>query len=301
LKNIGKHCMRNAAALTVLIGMAAGGVSADESGKRAADSSPGKISGDMVLVTVNGQPITRALFDVLVKARSGQVNPYDEEEQAETSTVALDKVDKKTVFDDLVSMEVLAQHARERGIHLRPEILAEAELQYKTLLQQELVRELIGQTKIDQADIMARYAARKPERSYKLSHILVKSEEQAKALIRQLNKGARFQELARKNTLDGNTKKDGALGWMMASQLEANFSEAAEQLQPGHYAQQPLQTPYGWHVIMLHAARDLEKPSFATARTWLRQEILHERLSAQLQQLQQAARIEVPSPAQASK
>lgn len=254
------------------------------------------VKGDTILVTVNGQPVRRALYDGLVKARSQQTNPYDEpDETSHYKTNALAPVDQKAIFEDLLSMEVLAQKARERGIHRRPEVAAEAELQYKTLLQQELVRDIIAEIRIDPAEIQARYDAQKPERSYKVSHILVNSEQQANSLIRKLNKGAKFSALARKHTLDTHTKTDGMLGWMMASQLEPSFVAMVEMMKPGGISPQPVQTPYGWHVVQLHAARFLDKPPLATARTWLRQEILHEKVSARLQQFRQEASIVVPS------
>jgi peptidyl-prolyl cis-trans isomerase C len=255
------------------------------------------INGNTVLVTVNGQPVRRALFDGLIKARTEQTNPYDEpDDPATNDSMETQSIDKKAVFEDLLTMEILAQKARERGIHLRPAIVAEAELQYKTLLQQELVREIIAEIKIDPAEIQARYDAQKPERSYNVSHILLNSEQDAIAVIRELNKGAKFQTLARKRTLDNGSKKDGKLGWMMASQLEASFVASVEALKQGGYSQKPVQTPYGWHVVQLHGARFLDKPPLATAQTWLRQEILHEKVSARLEIIKKQAKVEVPKP-----
>lgn len=256
-----------------------------------------EISGGTILVTVNGEPVRRALFDELVKARTEQSNPYDEpEEPTPDKAKEMQVLDREALFEDLLNMEILAQKAKERGIHLRPEVMAEAELQYKTLLQQELVREIIAGIAIDPAEIQARYDAIKPERSYKLSHILLDSEPQAHAVIRELNKGARFQSVAQKRSLDTHTRKDGALGWMMASQLESSFVAGIEALKPGTYSQQPVQTPYGWHVVQLHGARELDKPAFETARAWLRQEILYEKVNAQLEAFKKQARIEVAKP-----
>jgi len=258
-------------------------------------TAPVSVSGDTVLVTVNGKPVRRALFDGLVKARSEQANPYDEPDSAGASKPSLGESERKAAFDDLINMEVMAQKAVELGIHLRPEVAAEAELQYKTLLQQELVRGIIAQIDIDPAEIRARYDAQQPERSYKVSHILLKTEQEAQAAIRELDKGMKFPAVARKRTLDPNTKKDGMLGWMMASQLEHSFVTATDALKPGSYSPTPVQTAYGWHVVQLHAVRDLQKPPFADAQTWLRQEILYEKVNARLQQIRQQAKIDAPA------
>lgn len=255
------------------------------------------IKGDTVLVTVNGQPVRRALFDGMIKARTEIANPYDEpEEGVANKAKSAPAIDKKAVFEDLLSMEILAQKARERGIHLKPEIAAEAELQYKTLLQQELVREIIAEIRIEPAEIKARYDAQKPERSYKVSHILLNSEQDARAAIKELDKGAKFQATARKRTLDANTKKDGMLGWMMASQLEPSFVAGIETIKPDGYSRVPVQTQYGWHVIQLHAARFLDKPPLEKAQTWLRQDILHEKVTARVEQIKREAKVEVPQP-----
>lgn len=253
------------------------------------------ITGDTILVTVNGQPVRRALFDGMVRARTEHDNPYDEPEQGvQGKPKSAPAVDQKAVFDDLLSMEILSQKARERGIHLRPQVAAEAELQYKTLLQQELVREIIDEIRIEPAEVRARYDAHKPERSYNVSHILLKSEQDANAVIGELDKGAKFAAVARKRTLDANTRKDGALGWMMASQLEQSFVSGVETLKPSGYSRTPVKTQYGWHVIQLHGARFLDKPPFEKAQEWLRQEILHEKVNARIAQLKRDARVEVP-------
>ncbi|HEY0845688.1 MAG TPA: peptidylprolyl isomerase [Noviherbaspirillum sp.] len=267
------------------------------------ESTPARatVRGDTVLVTVNGQPVRRALFDGMLKARTEQVNPYDEPDDPVASAPrTAPPVDRKAVFDDLISMEVLAQKAVERGIHLRPEVAAEAELQYKTLLQQELVRDIIAGIDIAPAEILARYNAQQPERSYKVSHVLLKTEQEAQAVIRELGRGAKFAQIARKRTLDTHTRKDGLLGWMMASQLEESFVAALESMKPGAYSRAPVQTSYGWHVVQLHGVRLLDKPPFATARTWLRQEILHEKVSERLRQIRLEAKVEVPQSAGAS-
>lgn len=255
------------------------------------------VTSDTILVTVNGQPVRRALFDALVKSRIGQANPYDElDDGAANKTKSTPPINQKGVFEDLLKMEILAQEARKRGMHLRPEIIAEAELQYKTLLQQLLVTEIIAEIQIAPAEILARYQQQKPEHSFKVSHILLKSEQEAKTAIGELDKGAKFQTVAHKRTLDMNTRKDGMLGWMMANQLEKSFVSAVEQLAPGSYSRTPVQTQYGWHVVQLHATRDMEKPPLATAQTWLRQEILYEKVNARIQQIRQAAKVDAQAP-----
>lgn len=251
------------------------------------------ISGNTILVTVNDQPVRRALFDALVKSRTEQSNPYDEPNAGAAKKIEnASTFDQKAAFDDLLSMEILAQEAKGQGIHLRPDVIAEAELQYKTLLQQQLVAEIISKIQIEPAEIQARYQLLIPERSYKVSHILLNTEQEANSVIKELGRGAKFQAVAHKRTLDKNTKKDGFLGWMMTNQLEKSFVFAVENLTPGSYSQSPFLTQYGWHVVLLHASRDLAKPPIEIAQSWIRQEILYEKVNIKIQQIRKAAKIE---------
>jgi peptidyl-prolyl cis-trans isomerase C len=259
----------------------------------AADAPDGR-----VIATVNGQPITRAVFDQMVNVSIGVANPYDEvtaQEKADRKT-AEQNIDRVKLLEDLVTMEILAQKARERGIHLRKEVAAEAELQYKTLLGQQLVRDIIAETKVQQSDIAARYAAQKPDRQYQVSHILVKTEAAARSAIAQLDRGNTFASVARRLSIDTNANKDGSLGWLMTNQMTDSFAAAMVKLaaQGGPAtSREPIQTEYGWHVIRVHAARDMPKPPLEAMQNILRTDILRERVEARIAQLKREARLEL--------
>lgn len=250
------------------------------------------------VATVNGQTISRAVLEELVKSNVGVPNPYDEEtpQEAAERNKALAEADRRKMLDDLIVMEVLAQKARERGLHLRADIAAEAELQHKTLLGQHLVRELIGEIRVEPDEIAARYAAQKPEQLYRLSHILLKDEAGAKAAIAEIEQGADFGQVARRRSLDRHAGKDGGLGWLMRNQMDEPFAAAAGALKAGEFTRQPVGTAAGWHVIRLHAVRDARKPSLEDMRAILRSEILHEKVRERVRRLMQEARIELARP-----
>lgn len=251
-----------------------------------------------IIASVNGQPVTQGQFLELLKARVGPSNPFDEASAQEEKErrEALANVDRDKALHDLIAMELLSQKAREQGLHLRSDIAAEAELQYKTLLQHYLVREWIAGIKVTPGEIAARYAAQKPERQYRLSHILLKDEKSARVAIAALENGSPFEKVARQHTLDKHTKKDGNLGWLMLNQLEEPFAEAASVLGAGQFTRHPVQTSYGWHVIRLHETRDLKKPSLEDMRSIVRSEILQEKVQARMQQLLKEAHIEIRRP-----
>lgn len=247
------------------------------------------------VATVNGQPISRAVYEELLKAQVGVPNPYNEDtpEDAAERRKAMLATDRAGLMDKLIVMEALAQQARERGLHLRADIAAEAELQYKTLLQQHLVRQLIGEIAIEPAEIAARYAAHKPDQEYKISHILLKDKFAAHAVIDEIAKGASFEKLARRHSVDKQSKKDGNLGWLMLSQMTEPFAEAAVALENGGYTRKPIQTSDGWHVIRMDGKRDLPKPAFKDMRDILREQILQEKVHARVRQLMQNTKVEI--------
>src|SRR5690606_8167 len=97
---------------------------------------------------------------------------------------------------------------------------------------------------------------------HKASHILVESEEEANALIEQLNAGADFAELAVEHSIDPSAADGGGdLGWFTSSAMVAPFAQAVEAMEVGTYSSAPVQTQFGWHVILLEDQRTSEPPS----------------------------------------
>lgn len=247
---------------------------------------------------VNGQVISHALFDGLIKARAGVPNPYHEEtrEEIEERNKALQQLDRAEVLENLIVMEALAQRALEKGLHLQPDIAAEAELQYKTLLQQHLVNDFIRGITVQPDEIAARYAELAPEKEYRVRHILLRNEDAARAVIAELDRGKRFEDLARKHSIDRQSRKDGRLGWLMLNQMTEPFADATAALKPGLHSPQPVRTTYGWHVIRVDGTRDLPKPSLDDMRTIFRTRILQEKVEEKVRQVLQESRIEILSP-----
>jgi peptidyl-prolyl cis-trans isomerase C len=247
-----------------------------------------------VLATVNGLPVPRSLLDILERTRAGN-NPYDEQSAAaDPGSSPTERAEIKTkAIADLVLTEAMAQHAQERGIDKRPEFIAEAELLVKTLLQQQLVREMIKDIKLDEAELMERYAAQQPERLYQVSHLLTRDEAAANALIKKLDQGASFSKLARRYSTDPQSRKDGALGWLMLNQMATAFAASVQTLTPGTYTKAAVNTPEGWHVILVQAVKDLPKPAFAEVRGSIRQALLVEKVNAGVQELGRQAVIKI--------
>ncbi|OGB25461.1 MAG: hypothetical protein A3I66_15560 [Burkholderiales bacterium RIFCSPLOWO2_02_FULL_57_36] len=262
----------------------------------AAASATAVPAGDSAIaVTVNGQPIKRDIVDQMARARAGVQNPYDEALYPRNTSQAAPPAgaERTQLIEDLVAMEVLVQKARELGLHQRPQVMADLELQQKTLLSEYMVREIIKGIKIDAADVTARYAAQKAEPQYRISHIVLKTEADAKAAVAELDRGANFEKLVASRSIDRSGGKDGSLGWLAQNQMLEPFAAAARSLAPGAYSRQPVQTEFGWHVIRVNETREYKKPLNEQLQNELRAQILQEKVDTRLSQLKQAAKVEV--------
>ncbi|AKJ30238.1 peptidylprolyl isomerase [Caldimonas brevitalea] len=256
----------------------------------AGDANPPGAAGTAV-AKVNGVGIERSLLDALLQARQGVPNPY--EEAAPDAKAAPTPEDREAALRDLVMTEVLVQAAAQRGLHQRPEVAAELELQRKTLLAQQLVREIVAEVRVEPAEIEQRYRERPPQYEYKVSHVLLPDEAAARATIAQLQRGARFAAVAKARSTDTRSRRNGELGWLMLNQLEAPFAAALQSLGVGEYTREPVQTPYGWHVVLLQGRRELPRPSLDSMRAVLREELLHEKVQGRLAALQRQAAVEL--------
>ena len=250
------------------------------------------------VATLNGEPVSRALLDHLTRAQMGITNPYDAPASAAAAASA-PPIDRQQLLDELIGVELLAQKARERGLDKTPAVLAEAELQSKTLLSQRVVRELIHSLKVSDAELQAAYDELVPPHEFQLRHVQLADRDTALTVISRLQQGQAFAELARSLSTDKVSRAQGGeLGWLMVEQMPADFAAATRALKPGEHTVQPVKTDQGWHVIQLQALRPLAlRPSLQTATVWLHPQLLHAKVQAQQQQwLEQAQIKRSPTP-----
>jgi peptidyl-prolyl cis-trans isomerase C len=248
------------------------------------------------VATVNGQALPRRLLDVLVRSRSEPADPSVPGAPAPAPTEA----EVGQALDDLVTTEVLAQAAERDGLLAQPDIAAEARLQQRTWTAQMYARQLLSRLDIPDEAIRARYAAQPPEREYKVGHILLHSEAQARAVMARLKAGQRPATLARRHSLDRQAP-GGELGWLLPSQLPGALAAAVQRLEPGATLDEPVRSPAGWHVVWLTERRDLPKPPLDDMRTLLRAQLLQERFQSELARLRSEAQIEWASPVRPSR
>jgi peptidyl-prolyl cis-trans isomerase C len=124
-------------------------------------------------------------------------------------------------------------------------------------------------------------------------HILVSTEDEAKALIAEIKKGAAFDKLAKEKSTDKASGAEGGdLGWFKKSDMVKEFADAAFNLKKGELTEAPVKTQFGYHVIKVEDRRKAPPPAFEEMADQLKEEMAREAVTAQLDQLRSGAKIE---------
>ncbi len=173
---------------------------------------------------VNGKAVPKARVEALLNQATRQGQPRTPELEQQ-------------VRDEVVLREMFVQEAEKRGLQATPEYKTQMELARQGILIRELFNEYQKSNKASDADVQAEYDRVKAQQGgteYHARHILVEKEDDAKALIEQLKAGAKFEELAKKNSKDpGSGENGGDLDWAPAGAYVPEFSQAMAKLKKG--------------------------------------------------------------------
>lgn len=158
-------------------------------------------------------------------------------------------------------------------------------------LQREIAR------KVTQEMLQKRYEERlksmPPEEEVHARHILVSTEDEAKALIEELKKGGSFEKLAKEKSTDKASGAEGGdLGWFKKTDMVKEFADAAFALKKGELTQAPVKSQFGYHVILVEDRRQAPPPAFEELANQLREELARETVTTMLDQLRANAKIE---------
>ena len=261
--------------------------SSSESGKDSAattSTAPNAVSGDSKIVaTVNGTAITLDEFNEYAAHR---LQPGSKPTAAEA----------KAIVNELVSLELVVQEALKKGLDKKPELVKNIESQRRVLLANAALKDYIESHPITDEQLKKEYEQRVAgtnTKELKARHILVKTEAEAKAIIAQLDKGADFAKLAKEKSSDSSAKEGGDLGWFNPNQMVKPFSDAALALKKGEYTKKPVQSQFGWHVIMLEDSRSPQVPSFDQMKDRVRN-FMQQKLSQDfIEGLKTAGKVEI--------
>lgn len=236
-----------------------------------------------VLLTVNGQNVTKAMYGLYFQDRMRGVP------EAQTSPQM-----QMGVLNELSNILLVAQDAQAKGIDQREEVAATLELLKAKLLTQTAIQEYAKEHQPSEDQIKTYYEAEyagKTGKEYKARHILVKEEETAKDLIGQLDKGGDFAELAKQHSTGPTGKNGGDLGWFEAKQMVKPFSDAVIAMEKGSYTKEPVKTQFGWHVIQLEDARETQPPGLENVRDEITNSLQQKGLAEYMQGLREQSEI----------
>lgn len=244
----------------------------------AAPSNPNPL-----IASVNGQNIY--LEDV--KHAAANLPPQARQLQPNTLVGLL--------VNQIISQKAIQIDAMKEGLEKKPEVKAQMEEAADGALQnaylQEKVTPLVTEDAI-KAAYEKNYASKKGEKEIHARHILVATEAQAKDVIKQLNHGAKFEDLAKKLSTDkGSGASGGDLGWFKKDDMLPEFSKAAFAMKPNTISQTPVKTQYGYHVIQVLGSRDAPVPPLDQVHDEIRQQLIRDNVRKVVQQAQDKVKI----------
>ena len=237
---------------------------------------------DRPVTKVNGVPIPQESIDLRVKAAT---------EQGQMDSPEL----RKAVLDDLINREIIAQAALKKGFDKLEETVSQLNIAKQSILVNAYVQDYFKNNPISEEALQKEYEDMKKtagSKEYKARHILVKEEAEAKSIAAQLKKGAKFDKLASKHSLDpGSKDKGGVLEWTMPANFVKPFAEALVALKKGGVSA-PVQSDFGWHIIKLDDLRDYEFPAYRDIKQNMMQRSQQQAIQKAVAEMRAAAKVE---------
>ena len=228
------------------------------------------------VVTVNDVDIDSTVFDAYLESRF-------QKPAAQASAE-----DRATVERELADIYLLTTQPKAEEFAEDPQIKAQLELQYRGTIAQAVARDFVESNPATDAEILAEYETQleqSSDKQYKARHILVESQSEAQDLVDQLDEGADFQALAKEHSTGPSGPNGGDLGWFAPDQMVKPFADAVVALEDSEYSKAPVQTQFGWHVILREESRENEPPTLESVRDAIKQRVEQEKFQDYMQGL----------------
>jgi len=203
-------------------------------------------------------------FDFMLKERLAQGAPDSPEL-------------RNAIREELNTRELLAREAKKANLDKNADIKQQMDLAGQTVLVRAYVTDWIKKNPVPEAELRKEYDAIKSQmgdKEYKVKHVLVEKEDEAKDVIAQLQKGGKFDDLAKARSKDpGSKDRGGDLDWNAPGGFVKPFSDAMIATPKGKFTATPVQTQFGYHVILVEDVRDAKVPSFDEVKPQLQQRV----------------------------
>jgi peptidyl-prolyl cis-trans isomerase C len=242
---------------------------------------------DPVVATVNGM----------------QIHLSDIQKAAQNAPQQLQQMPPNQLFPLLLNQEIdraallVAAHAE--NLQQQPAVAAAMTQAANVSLENAYVQQEVTGAVTNaavQAEYNKDYANKPGPEQVDARHILVKTKAEAEAIITQLNHGANFAALAEKDSIDPGAKNGGELGWFTKDEMVPAFANAAFALQPGQYTKTPVQSQFGWHVILVEGRRTAPPPALADVQDQIRQSLADNAIQATLAAARSKVKITISNP-----
>ena len=247
-------------------------------------AQPAQVLKDPVVAIVNGQPVRLSELEVAQQSLPQQYR-----------NMPLQAV-FPALLDRLVDSKLVVQEGKKTKVNEDPAFkkrmaFVEDQVLQDFWIQREIARQVTAEK------LQKRYEERlkqmPAEEEVHARHILVSTEDEAKALIAEIKKGAAFDKLAKEKSTDKASGAEGGdLGWFKKSDMVKEFADAAFNLKKGELTETPVKTQFGYHVIKVEDRRKAPPPAFEEMADQLKEEMAREAVTAQLDQLRSGAKIE---------
>jgi len=241
------------------------------------------VAGAETVKTINGVDLDSSVVDFYIESRT------------QRPAADVDPQDRATLVNEITDIYLISTQARANELAQSERVKAQAELQYRGLLAQAVAADFVENNQATDEEIATEYAGyvtqfeQNPPKEYKARHILVEAEADAIALITQLGEGADFAELASTHSIDSSANSGGDLGWFAAETMVQPFGEAVISMEDGEYSEQPVETQFGWHVILREGIRDTSPPTLESLRDAIKQGVEQQKLQRYIEGLRPAA------------
>lgn len=235
------------------------------------------------LAIVNGKPVPLERVTALKQQieRSGRQVPAEMDAQ---------------IKEEIIAREIFMQEAAKRGLDASPEFKQQMQLARETFLIRELFTDYQKKHPVTDAEIKAEYdkfVAANAGKEYRASHILVESEDRAKAIIAEVKAGKKFEDIAKKESKDpGSGAQGGDLGWASPANYVPEFTEAMVQLPKGGLTAAPVKSQFGWHIIRVDDVRDAELPALEDVKPQIAESLEQQKIMQFQEQLRAKAKVQ---------
>ena len=235
------------------------------------------------VAVVNGKEIPAVYGEIMKRELIAQGQPDNAQLQTR-------------IRESLITMELLSRAAIEKGLDKDPMLNAALDIQRKNTYARLYLEDYVKTHPITDAEIQAEYDRAKASASpneYRARHILVKTEDEAKKLIGDLNKKANFADLAKKHSIDpGSAKNGGDLNWADPNTFVKEFADAIAGLKKGEITKTPVKTQFGYHILKLEDVRPTKIPSLAEVKGEVQKQLQQKRARDAITAARTSAKVE---------